>query len=181
MGLLSWLFPHPSRRWPAPGTGEVTLDLREGTVAGVALGAPSQTLERLGRPSRPDLVRKGVYTYPLRGFEVDAHDIVAAFGLVFHAAMTSVDREPGFTPCRLRVVRPDGVAGEWSAETTEEDVRTLLGPPHHERSSDDDEDDPFFVRTLGYAYTACQVSLEFDGKGRLVCIDVDPLSPRESP
>lgn len=181
MGLFSWLFPHPSQRWPSPGTGDVTLDLRDGTVAGVAFGAPWQSLERLGRPSRPGLARKGVYTYPLRGFEVEGHDGVAAFGLVFRPAMTSVESEPGFTPCRLRIVRPDGVAGEWTADTTEEDVRALLGPPAREQSSDDDELDSLWVRTLDYAFPTCQVNLEMDREGRLATINVDPPSAEESP
>lgn len=179
MNPFSWLWPDLTRDWPASGAGPVTLNLRDGTVAGVETAVPWQALEPLGRPSRRVTNPCTDFTYPLRGFEaaVGTVGLVQGFMLVFQPCFSVVESEKGFTPCRLRVVRPDGVEATWTTATTEEDVRAHLGPPggKHERG-----DGGRVNRTYEYQYPSCEVFLEFDEQRLLVCMDVDPI-PEKAP
>lgn len=176
MGLFSFLRRDPTARWPDAGRGPVALDLRAGTVGGVAMGAPWASLERLGRPAS-HRAPAGTFTYPLRGFEVDVSEgKVLAFGLVFRPAWTEVDSDPTFIPCRADVLLPGGERTVWTTETTADGVKADLGAPEHESVPGEDPGDEGGTR-LVYALPRTMLSLEFDAEGRIVSVDVDPPAP----
>lgn len=106
MGILGFGKADPSSTWGEQRTVPVVLDLRNGSLCGVAIGQDAAELARFGKPTNAKPFKEERFNYDSMGFTIEIeHGKVVYFGLVVEA--TDIDTVDG---CRPEVICPDGIS-----------------------------------------------------------------------
>lgn len=156
------------RNWPEiDDPGPLSLDVRRGTLAGIAIGDPEQRVrERLGRPAAwSPMAREGSWLYPQWGLVIEVEDGAVSDLKVSLDEASGVFFQIDETGSRFRggvQLQPGGEVLP-AAELTRERIEAQLGAPE---GTDDDEGEITTYYTIGRV----GLEIEYLSSGRVSLI-----------
>lgn len=158
MGIFAFLNRKSAAEWPEHRRAQAVIDFPGGSLNGVRLGAPGESIAMLGRPSNADATRTGDYYYLASGIEIENIDNeVSVFRCIFRDRWSQ-----GHTPCILSLQTGNGSL-EIGVRTTAAEVTAFLGAPADIEEKED-------VSIHSYDFASHYYEFDFLKDGTLACI-----------
>ncbi len=169
-------FRDPTRDWPECRPVPLVYDLARRELNGIPRGAPADRLRALGKPGNRRPSRIGIFAYPRLGIQVHLGvGRVQSVSCVFQAKLADTEMEdhPDFRPCAIELRTGAGERVRVTAGTSRDDVERQFGPLTLDRW---DPDHPILRITVD----GVDLGFEFDSRGRLSILDIEPDDPPQS-
>ncbi len=163
--LFDYFRQDSSSNWPEHRRAKAILDFPAGSLNGIKLGAPGDSIRALGKPSNVDPLKTGDYLYLASGIEFEDIDSeVSVFRCVFH------DRwNHGHVPCDLTLKSQSRTMGV-SKNTTIKEITDFIGEPSTFENQND-------ISIYCYEFDRHFYEFDFSSDGIIVCIHAYQTDP----